>query len=355
MVLGRTIWNDAGHPLLQKDVVITSRIIERLKQLNIPYVYIEDSISSGIEIEETISPENRNLAIKRIQKSFKEVRAAKGKHTSYIIDQHSKTITSIVDSILDAISDSKELLMILSDAFIYDEYLYQHSLQVTIYSVAIAKELGYSYEDQRLIGIGALLHDVGKLVIPQEILGKPGKLTEEEFEEMKQHTRYGFDILRNLHSVSLLVAHCAFQHHERIDGSGYPRGLKGNEIHPYAKIIGVADVFDAITSNRVYRSKKLPSEAIKVLEMSRGIGFEEEIVDALKRITVKYPNGVVVQLSDGRRGVIARQNNDNPTKPYVRIFEENSELLAATYEILLEDYPHIEIVKEELEFQEVLE
>ncbi len=120
--------------------------------------------------------------------------------------------------------------------------------------------MGYSYEDLRLIGIGAMLHDVGKLLIPTEILLKPERLTNEEYEEMKQHARYGFDLLRNLHSVSLLVAHCAFQHHERIDGSGYPRGLVDFEIHPFAKIIGVADVFDAVTSNRVYREKILPSQ-----------------------------------------------------------------------------------------------
>lgn len=129
-------------------------------------------------------------------------------------------ISSIVDELLHVISNNNEMLMILSDAYIYDEYLYQHLFQVTMYSIAIAKELGYSYEDQRLIGIGALLHDVGKLVIPQEIIKKPGDLTKEEFEEVKLHTKHGFDVLRNLHSVSLLVENCAFQHHERLDGSG---------------------------------------------------------------------------------------------------------------------------------------
>ena len=351
MVIGRTIWNEAGHPLLQKNAVITKGIIHRLKHLNIKYVYIEDSISSGIEIEETVSPEVRNKAINNIQSSFKQVKEAKGKQASYLLDQQSKMIGSIVDELLNAISNNNEMLMILSDAYIYDEYLYQHSFQVTMYSIAIAKELGYSYEDQRLIGIGALLHDVGKLVIPQEILKKPGKLTDEEFEEVKLHTRYGFDILRNLHSVSLLVAHCAFQHHERLDGSGYPRGLKGEEIHPYAKIIGVADVFDAITSNRVYRSKKLPSEALSIIEASSGIGFDEMVVEAFKRVIVKYPNGTVLQLSDMRRGVVAKQNPINAARPFVRVFEENGQLLAATYEISLVEHSNVHIVKEELEYR----
>ena len=351
MVIGRTIWNEAGHPLLQKNAVITEGIIRRLKNLNIMYVYIEDSISRGIEVEETVSAVVRHKAVNQIRNSFEKVKEAKGKQASFLLDQNSKMIVSIVDELLNAISNNNEMRMILSDAYIYDEYLYQHSFQVTLYSIAIAKELGYSYEDQRIIGIGALLHDVGKLVIPQDIIKKPGKLTEEEFEEIKLHTKYGFDILRNLHSVSLLVAHCAYQHHERLDGSGYPRGIKGGEIHPYAKIIGVADVFDAITSNRVYRAKKLPSEALAIIEASSGIGFDKTIVEAFKRIVIKYPNGTVLQLSDMRRGVVARQNPKNSTRPFVRVFEENNQLLAATYEISLEDQPNVHIVKEELDYR----
>lgn len=155
-----------------------------------------------------------------------------------MLDQQSKAIGNIVEDLLNSILNSEEILMVLTDAYMYDEYLYQHSFQVTLYSLAIAKEMGYSYEDLRLIGIGALLHDVGKLMIPREILLKPSRLTNEEYETMKQHTKHGFELLRNLHSVSLLVAHCAFQHHERLDGSGYPRGLVDVEIHPFAKIIG---------------------------------------------------------------------------------------------------------------------
>ena len=355
MVIGRTIWNDVGLPLLQKNAVITEGIIKRLKQLNIMYVYIEDAISSGIEPEETVPAELRNIAVNQIKHSFKEVREAKGKYAAYILDEHSELIASIVDEVLTAITNSNEMLMILSDAYLYDEYLYQHSFQVTLYSVATANELGYSKEDQRLIGIGALLHDIGKIVVPAEILNKPGKLTEEEFEEMKQHTRYGFDILRNLHSVSLLVAHCAFLHHERMDGSGYPRGIQGMELHPFARIIGVADVFDAVTSNRVYRNKLLPSEGLKIIEAGSGKGFDERVVNAFKRIIVTYPNGIVLHLSDGRRGVVTRQNKAEPTRPYVRIFEGNGKILNATYEIALQQYPHIHILKEEPDYTNVQE
>ncbi|GLC89744.1 HD-GYP domain-containing protein [Lysinibacillus piscis] len=350
MVLGRTVWNEAGHPLLKKDVVINERIIQRLRQLNMHYLYINDELSKGIEIVETVSPEVRNKALSTIKNSFQAINGLDAAGASYILDKQSKVIVSIVDELLSIVTESSEILTILTDAYLFDEYLYQHSYQVTLYSVAIAKELGYSMEDLRLIGIGALLHDVGKLLIPKEILTKPGRLTNEEFELMKNHTRFGFDLLRNLHSISLLVAHCAFQHHERIDGSGYPRGLVDFEIHPFAKIIGVADVFDAVTTNRVYREKMMPSQGLAIVESGSGTLYDARIVEALRKSIVHYPNGVILKLSDGRRGIVSKQNMLDPTLPWLRIFEEQNELIGATYEINLVDYPTVTIDSVETDY-----
>lgn len=350
MVIGRTIWNEAGHPLLHKDVKVTSSSIERLRQLNIQYLYIEDSLSAGISVEETVTPEKRLKVVKNIMESFETVKKVKSTQATYILDQQSKVIGSIVEDLLNAIISSEEVLTVLTDAYLYDEYLYQHSFQVTMYSIAIAKEMGYCYDDLRLIGIGAMLHDIGKLLIPTEILQKAGRLTDEEYETMKQHARFGFDLLRNLHSVSLLVAHCAFQHHERLDGSGYPRGLVDFEIHPFAKIIGVADVFDAVTSNRVYRSKMLPSEGIAIIEGGSGKMFDARVVEALKRSVIHYANGTIIMLSDGRRGIVSKQNIHNSSHPWIRIFEEAGTLVTATYEICLDEYPDVKIEKVETDY-----
>lgn len=350
MVIGRTIWNEAGHPLLQKGVVVSDRIIHRLVQLNVLYLYIDDKISSGIEVNETVPPEIRNEAVSKVKKSFTTLKGLETAKASYILDQQSKTITSVVNQLLDIIMNSEEILTVLTDAYIYDEYLYQHSFQVTLYSIAIARELGYSQDDLRLIGIGAILHDIGKIQISQSVLFKPDRLTTEEFEEMKLHTRFGFDLLRNLHSISLIVAHCAFQHHERLDGSGYPRGLVDYEIHPFAKIIGVADVFDAVTSNRVYREKMQPSQGVAILEAGSGTIYDARVVDALKRSVVYYPNGTILKLKDGRRGVVAKQNIKDPIFPFLRIFEEDGKIINSTYEINLLDHPLLEIEKVETDY-----
>jgi len=350
MVIAKTIWNEAGRPLLQKDVVVTESIINRLNQLYIKYVYIDDEISKGIEVNESIPVEMRLAAVNKITESFHQLKGVGGKKASYILDRQSAEIGNLVDDILGSILSNSEMLTVLTDSFLYDEYLYQHSFQVALYSIAIAKELNYSRSELKTIGIGALLHDVGKLQIPTSILLEPGRLTDEEYETMKQHTTYGFDILRNLHTVSLLVAHCAFQHHERLDGSGYPRGLVERDIHPYAKIIAVADVFDAVTSDRVYRNKMLPSQGIELIQSGSGITFDIEVVEALKRSIVHYPNGTMVLLSDGRRGIIAKQSLNHSSLPFVRIFEENGAILKSTYMLSLEEHPHIVIEKIETDY-----
>ena len=193
--------------------------------------------------------------------------------------------------------------------------------------------------------MGAILHDVGKMNIPFEILGKPGKLTEEEFEMVKKHPEYGFQLLKNIHTVSLHVAHCAYQHHERIDGSGYPRGLKGDEIHELGKIIAVADVFDAVTSNRVYRNAMLPHEGLEILYAGAGNQFEVSIVEAFRRAVAIYPMGLTVELNDDRKGVISGQNIGIGDRPIVRIIEEMGNPLQESYEINLKNQPHLIITR----------
>lgn len=349
MVIGRTIWNEAGRPLLQDGVKISDTIINRLLKLHILYVYIDDTISKGIEIIETVPEKVRHNAVQEIEKSFKELKMESINNMTHCLDIKSKQFVFIIDDLMTYIFNSKEIVTVLSDAFIYDEYIYQHSLQVTIYSLSIARELGYNAEEIRQIGIGAMLHDVGKMLIPSEILNKPGRLTSEEFNTMKLHAKYGFDLLRNLHTISLLSAHCAFQHHERIDGSGYPRGLVDFEIHPYAKIIAVADVFDAVTSNRVYRSKMLPSEGMDIIREGSGTLYDKRVVQAFTKTIAIYPNGTVLLLTDGRRGIVCKQNIKSPEKPWLRIFEENNSILKATYE-MDSSMQNVDIEKVELDY-----
>ncbi|HJH11317.1 MAG TPA: HD-GYP domain-containing protein [Metalysinibacillus jejuensis] len=350
MTLGKTIWNDAGHPLLQQGVRLNERSIKRLEQLNVQYIYIDTALSKGIEVVETVPHTVRNCVVKEIRQSFEAVQKADKKKIAYVLEQKAYALSKDLDELIKIIMESGEALMVLSDAFLYDEYIYQHSFQVTLYALAIAKHLKYSEKDLKTIGMGALLHDIGKISIPQEILQKPSRLTEQEYEEMKEHTKYGFELLRNLYTMPLLVAHCAFQHHERLDGTGYPRGLTEKEIHPFAKIIAVADVFDALSSMRVYRKKILPVECLKIMAKGEGTEFDPIVLEALRKCIVHYPNGTILQLEDERRGIVIRQNPINPLRPVLRVFEEQGQILKATYELVLIDFPTLKIVEVQADY-----
>ncbi|AYC29976.1 HD-GYP domain-containing protein [Paenisporosarcina cavernae] len=345
MVLGRSIRNDAGHALLQENIALTDAMINRLRELEVQYVYIHDELSKGIEIPELIPFEKRHASIKTIKETFREINPTNLKKSSYVIDQQSKQLFQMVDEVMGQLLVQDDLMMILGDVVLYDSYIFQHSFQVMLYSIQIAKELGYSYEEIRTIGMGALLHDVGKMVISSDILFKKDKLDEEEYELVKKHARVGFDILRGVHSISLKIAHCAFQHHERLDGSGYPRNLLDFEIHPYAKIIAVADVFDAVTSDRVYKEKMLPNIGLDVIRAGKGTLFDPKIVDALCRVISPYPNGTMVLLSDGSKGIVTKQNQQDPSNPVLRIFEKSGQMLQATFVSDLNENRELHIIQ----------
>jgi putative nucleotidyltransferase with HDIG domain len=331
MVMATTVYNGQGKALIKSGVSVTERMIHRLIEMKIQYVYIEDGLSAGIEASDSIPVKVRQEAINKIDSTFTHLENNSVSSNLVALEQSASGFKEVIDTILNEIKGSKDLLTLLTDVFAYDSYVFHHSFNVTLYTLAIGIELGMPPKQLDMLGLGAIMHDIGKMMVPEEILMKPGKLTYEEFKEVEKHSEYGFDILRKLHNVSLLVAHCAFQHHERLDGSGYPRGLKGDEIHPFAKIIAVADVFDALTSNRVYRNAMLPHEALEILYAGSGTLFDSNVIQAFKKSVAIYPNGMVVILNDGRRGIVESQNKDLTDRPVLRIIAEGGDQLTAPY------------------------
>jgi HD-GYP domain-containing protein (c-di-GMP phosphodiesterase class II) len=169
------------------------------------------------------------------------------------------------------------------------------------------------------LGAGALIHDIGKTRLDKELLNKPGQLTPEEYNEIKRHSETGFEILRANREMSLLSAHIAFQHHERWDGQGYPRGLRGEEIHPYSRIVSVADVFDALVADRPYRKAFSTNQAISLMRRMSGTQFEPTILEVLISNIAEFPIGSVVTLSSGEIAVVVDTNKEKPTQPVVRV------------------------------------
>ncbi len=334
MKLGKRIFSEEGLVLLGEHVELTERLIMRLRECGINFVYIEDSMTSDIVIPEMVSEETRLRALETIRHSFKEMMNSpkqRGGATYPYIAKHFKKVMAML---LDELGGHKDAMTMLVNIGVVDSYLFQHSLNVCIYTTLLGMEYGYNHEELMTLGMGALLHDVGKTQVPSSILFKPDKLTDEEYEQMKRHTEYGYYLLKDEANIPLIVAHCAFQHHERLDGSGYPRGITGNEIHDYAKWIGIVDSYDAMTASRIYSKPMLPHQAIEALYVGTGAQYEQRMVQLFRDKIVIYPIGLTVKLNTGETGVVVDMNSAYPQRPIIRIlYNEAGEIMSIPYEV----------------------
>ena len=176
-------------------------------------------------------------------------------------------------------------------------------------------------EELKKLSQAALLHDIGKTCLPVEILNKPGKLAPEEYEEIQKHCRYGYNLLKNNPDISSVTRNAILSHHENENGTGYPRQLSGDKIHKFAKIIHIADVYDALTTKRVYKDAMNPSEALEYLMSQIEIMFNKEMVATFLQYIAPYPLGVTVELSNGKPAVVVQNNRDMLSRPKVRLFD----------------------------------
>jgi HD-GYP domain-containing protein (c-di-GMP phosphodiesterase class II) len=209
------------------------------------------------------------------------------------------------------------LLCVLKD---YDEYTYTHSLNVASMGVLFGNHMGLSDNQLELIGLSGLLHDVGKCLLPKDIVNKPSRLTNEEFEVMKTHTVLGWEYIKDQPGIPIPAALGVLEHHERLDGSGYPRSLRGSSIAGVSRILSVLDVYDALTSDRVYRTRMSPHMALRTIYEKRGGAFPENVLDRFVKCVGLYPPGTVVQLKNGYYAIVTGYDPARPLNPYMTIF-----------------------------------
>ncbi len=202
----------------------------------------------------------------------------------------------------------------------FDEYTFTHSVNLAALGVLLGDALDAGESELETIGMAGILHDVGKCLLPKRILQKPGRLTPAEFEQIKRHPELAVEHLRRQQDVPPLVLRAVMEHHERLDGGGYPRGLTGDRIHPYSSMISIVDVYDAITSDRPYHERVSPYTALRTLYSMRGAAFPSGMVDTfIKRLGV-YPVHSVVRLRNGYYAVVTGLSREHPLYPEVTVF-----------------------------------
>ena len=318
--------------LLRSGVTLSERYRQALLDGGHNAVYIEDAISADIEVTPALTERTRAHATESLNKAFRNVPAAARARESMPPEALAE-LEKVAQLIASEIAGSGQSVVALSDLAAADQYTLQHSIDVCAVGLMIAKRLfqdhgRVDYRGKRVwdrleqwlakLGVGLMLHDIGKVAIPADILNKPGKLEPEEWEIVKGHPTVGLELLSS-DLISPLVKAVVRSHHERWDGTGYPNGISGEDIPHFARIAAVADVFDAVTSERVYKAAKPQHVGHEIVNAGAGTQFDTEVVDIFNRVIAPWPPGDEIVLADGRSGVVVSCPPDDLTRPLVRI------------------------------------
>lgn len=303
MILAYDLFDSQGRILISSKTELTSKYIERIEFLGFDGVYIDDAVASGIEMESVITPKLR-------AESMIVVREAN-------VDRCKNVAKKIVDEIMGKGNISFDM----TDLRTYDSYTFCHSVNVAVISCVTGLGIGLEEQELGYLVMAGLLHDLGKLSIPLEILNKPDRLTAEEYEIMKSHAKRSYELIKDRIDLSAQIKQAVLYHHENVDGSGYPDGAEGSQLSIYTKILHVADVYDALVTKRPYKEAYSPYEASEYLMGGCGIMFEHEVVQTFLRYVPLFPKGTQVKLSDGRQAVIFDNTGQHNLRPLIRLMD----------------------------------
>ena len=359
MVLGEDVMDREGKLLVSKDAVLSQNTIDKLKKLSSKKSFYIKVLESHLDIKTVVKLESgeykeissseikmeytkERLVIKEkfdemhksIKKSFDEL--SRNNTGSEIKKELEKTVEDIKNNL----SVNMELLNEILDVKAADEYLYNHSLNVAVIANLLGKWMNLNQKDLDILVLAGLVHDIGKLKINPKILHKPGKLTDEEFTEMKRHPEYSHKMLLEMDYTDKAILKAVTFHHEKEDGTGYPLRITGDKISVHAKILAVADIFDAMTSNRVYKTRVSP---FKVLEMFQNQNFgklDYGIIMTFIRKFTEYYVGSEVVLSNNQKAKIVSLNAFELTKPLLVTTEGNFIDISKNREVQIVDFEH---------------
>lgn len=324
MVLAQDVVSDAFVNIVTESTIVNQDIIDRLEKLDIEFVYVhsemvteeETDFSESEPVFDRLDGEealnyNFNKTVGKIKNVFNDLKFG-------VADIKSE-MDGTLDPLLHGIIDNNNILSSLRVMKYDDDYTLKHSVNVGLLAAMIGKWYGLSKQQVAELSLAGTLHDIGKSKIPRYILNKPGELSVQEFGIAKQHVVYGYEILKESLGFSEAVCEGVLYHHERFNGSGYPQGLKGNNIPLYARIIAIADVFDALTSDKVYQGKISPFLAADLIKTMSFEELDPEISNLFLKKLAEFYVGNKVLLSTGEEGEIIYLNKFSLTKPLIQV------------------------------------
>lgn len=311
-VLARSIYTSEGLTLLHSGVQLTVGMIHKLRRFGVTMLSIKDPLLDEVKVEEVVTEATRKDAIRNLSGAIQCVQSGK--------DMDVRGVTKSVGNIVEETLRNRRVLLNLGEIRTADNALYIHSLNVCMMATVMGVGLGYNTTQLKELAIGALLHDIGKLTVDKS--APPYKQNSMD----NHHTWLGFHILRKKHEMSIVSAHIPLQHHEWVDGSGVPRGLTGEEIHEFAKIVAICNYYDNLISTFSEEEETLP--AYEACEKIMGLAekrFDHKMVIHFLRSIALYPTGTSLKLSTGEIGVIIDQNRGLPARPVVRVIRREQQ------------------------------
>jgi HD-GYP domain-containing protein (c-di-GMP phosphodiesterase class II) len=352
MVLGVNIFNARGDVMLKRGIPLSKRLITLLQQRGYLSVYVTEEEDADIDVASTLSERTQVRVTYKMRSIFESLQTAALNLRSTTMEAlnaqieagalrqavwqafHSADLLQEINDLVDELMDANMVTGITSIKA-HDTYMFQHAVDVMVIAVVLGKRIGLTPSQLRQLASGCLLHDIGKIFITPELLHRTGPLTTEEWGQMRHHPELGYRLLRNLGDWQIVPFHVAYQHHERQDGLGYPRGLKGlntiqrtsdqerGHILLIAEICSVADAFDNLTSDLPYRPGLPPAEALDIIAHQAGTAFNREIVQELLRTIARYPVGSHVIIHNGSlngyEAMVVYVPPGNPARPVVRL------------------------------------
>ncbi len=332
-IIARDIMSYDGGLLLKENTRFREVFRQKLLERNIFEVYIDDEVSKGIVPIEVIAPQVRKKITQDIKKEFEKLKQ------NLEIDM--ECLKEISKLLIQEISQ-KEMVCELQDLKVNDEYTYEHCIAVAILTTLVCNKLSLNIYLKEYIVMGALIHDIGKIILPKNILNKPGSLTDEEYTLIKTHTEIGYRMIKDRVEFNAVTKLAVLCHHEREDGSGYPL-RKGADLHIGVKIVGACDLYHALISDRCYR-QGLPINEVFTIAQTEPIN--PQIREIIEKSFAYYPVGSIVKLNTGQVAIVEKNFAMDIKRPLVRVIDKNNKQFG--YRINLQDEPNI-IIWERIE------